>query len=444
MPDRPLDSPAAAAHRAGCYSGTTALAAKTGPGVLVLLAASGWCFPARAPPTTRHPVLPISMSDEAHEAPEPPMSAEDEERLRAFHSRASGESARLAREAERQKARHADLRARYGTEAVTNWYADHQAHVDTHPAAGADSSPPEAAAVPVPAAGGLRIQASGGSEAVFTSYSPVGTPYDEAVELTDEETEIASGARAGAGAGTGARTAAGPGVAAGAGLGDSAGAEAGAEAGSDAATGAETFDALGAPVSGPPSGITGVSDYQTAVLCYRRFEAWGRVLTAADKTPTSPLLQLLAADYLQAKAGGSGPAGDERLAAAAALPLSKREQGYLAALRASASADWEAAYSCWLTVVQEYPSDLFAVKRAQFVCLMRGDASRMPHPPEIGRLAAPCHTRPRPPMPHACRRRKWNASCALPLSRPTPTPHSRFASPIRHTREAGNALPTAH
>jgi len=137
------------------------------------------------------------------------------------------------------------------------------------------------------------------------------------------------------------------------------------------------LDALGAPVCGPAAGLPGVRDYQSCVLRYRRFEAWGQVLSAANQTPDSPLLQLLAADYLQAKAGGSGPEGDDRLAAAAGLPLAEREKGYLEALRASASADWERAYSLWLRVVKAYPSDLFAVKRAQFVCLMRGDAGGM-------------------------------------------------------------------
>jgi hypothetical protein len=260
------------------------------------------------------------MSDEAHEAQEPPMSAEDEERLRAFHSRAAGESARLAREASKQKAKHADLRAKYGTEAVSNWYADHQAHLNAQPAAGAELSGPEAGeAALAAAAGGLRIQASGDSETAggrgcFTPVSPVGTPYDEAVELTDEETEAETGAGAAAGAGTRA----------GAGKGAEAGTDAGA-AGTEAPT--DSLDALGAPACGPISGLAGVSDYQASVLCYRRFEVWGRVLKAADEIPSSPMLQLLAADYLQAKAGGSGPAGDERLAAAASLNLAEREKG---------------------------------------------------------------------------------------------------------------------
>eukprot|EP00962_Isochrysis_galbana_P044150 scaffold17031_cov90-Isochrysis_galbana.AAC.2 len=288
------------------------------------------------------------------------MSAEDEERLRAFRSRAAGESARLAREALKQKAKHADLRATYGTEAVSNWYADHQAHLNAQPATGAGSSAPGAAGAALAAAAcGLRIKAVGESEAAggrgsFTPVSPVGTPYDEAVDLTDEETETEAGA----------------------GKEEAADVGAGEEA-AEVGGGADALDALGAPVCGPAAGLPGVRDYQSCVLRYRRFEAWGQVLSAANQTPDSPLLQLLAADYLQAKAGGSGPEGDDRLAAAAGLPLAEREKGYLEALRASASADWERAYSLWLRVVKAYPSDLFAVKRAQFVCLMRGDAGGM-------------------------------------------------------------------
>ena len=299
--------------------------------------------------------------------PEPPLSLEDEARLAAFHARASSESSRLAAEAVKQKTRHAELRVRFGAEAVEEWYSEHQAVLDeeagvtgapggaTHLALAATSAlgpipplPPRRPKDPrSPAAEGLRIRAvwEGAAEpaplsetarAAITPVSPAGTPYDEAIELPDDEPEL--------------------------------------------------LDAFGAPLSGPAAAVAGVTDYQMCVLCYRRFEAWGRIVESANAFPDSPMLQLLAADYLQAKAGGSGPAGDERLSAADQLPLEEREKGYLEALRATASAEWRRAYAAWLLVVKRWPTDLFAVKRGQFVCLMMGEANGML---EVARAARP-------------------------------------------------------
>ena len=58
-------------------------------------------------------------------------------------------------------------------------------------------------------------------------------------------------------------------------------------------------DNFGCAIAGPAAAIAGVVEYQRCVLAYRRFEAWGAILTTADAHPGSAMAQCLAADFLQ-------------------------------------------------------------------------------------------------------------------------------------------------
>ena len=160
-------------------------------------------------------------------------------------------------------------------------------------------------------------------------------------------------------------------------------------------------DKFECPLAGPSAATAAVIEYQRCVLAYARFEQWGEIVGAAAAFPDAPMAQLLAADFLQQQAGGTGPAGDEKLAAAEAAlaklsgaaadaspaadrmpvrlspPPPTREHGYLAALRATASGDLVGAYDAWLAVVREFPFDLFAVKRGQFTCIMTGRSAQL-------------------------------------------------------------------
>ncbi len=144
------------------------------------------------------------------------------------------------------------------------------------------------------------------------------------------------------------------------------------------------LDAFSCPLA-PPLGdaVAPINFYFRCVLAYRPFEHWSRVIDTADACE-SPMLKLLAADYLQQSAAGDdGPLSraDALVDAVSSLSahgrLPPREAGYLVALRATRHAKWSEAYDAWLGVVRLYPSDLFAVKRAQFACLMNGNAEGM-------------------------------------------------------------------
>jgi hypothetical protein len=150
-------------------------------------------------------------------------------------------------------------------------------------------------------------------------------------------------------------------------------------------------DKFGCPVAGPPAAVAGVVGYQLCVLAYKRFEAWGAILNVADAHSDSVMAQCLAADFLQQQAGGAGPAGNKRLDAAEQILAAdgsapKREAGYLAALRATATGDFAGAYAAWLAVVHAFPADLFAVKRGQFTCIMTGRSAELL---EIAQAAQP-------------------------------------------------------
>ena len=137
-------------------------------------------------------------------------------------------------------------------------------------------------------------------------------------------------------------------------------------------------DSFGTPVADPtPKALPVIGEYQQGVLLDNTSsEHLAAVVAAADATTDSALLQLLAADFLLQQAGGTGPAGNERLEAAVAAlggrdtvtgverrpPI--REAGYLQALRATAVGDHDGAYDAWLGVVAQYPADLFAARRA--------------------------------------------------------------------------------
>ena len=134
-----------------------------------------------------------------------------------------------------------------------------------------------------------------------------------------------------------------------------------------------TLDGFGCPVLASDAAcLAGIVRYHECVLGYARFEDWAKILEVA---PQSAMATLLAADYLQQAAGGMGPAGNAELDAVATLPLLReREKGYLRALRRMAVSDLKGAYEHWLAVVAEFPSDLFAVKRGQFCCIVTGDS----------------------------------------------------------------------
>jgi len=146
------------------------------------------------------------------------------------------------------------------------------------------------------------------------------------------------------------------------------------------------LDSFLLPSSAPAAALSGLRLYHECVLGYARFERWGEVAACAAAQPSCAMAHLLHADFLQQSAGGVGPAGDAALAAAAALKLDTRERGYLAALRATAAADLAAAYAGWLAVVTASPTDLFAAKRGQFCCILRGASADLL---EIARRAAP-------------------------------------------------------
>ena len=145
-------------------------------------------------------------------------------------------------------------------------------------------------------------------------------------------------------------------------------------------------DDFGLAISGPADAAGGVVAYHECVLGYARFERWGEIDAVCDVHPTSPMALLLAADFAQAAAGGMGPAGDEKLAAAAALPLAERERGYLEALQAMARSELGGAYELWRGVVASFPADLFAVKRGQFCCILTGNSAGLL---EIAKMARP-------------------------------------------------------
>ena len=138
-------------------------------------------------------------------------------------------------------------------------------------------------------------------------------------------------------------------------------------------------DTFGSPVADPTTvALQPIDEYQQAVVSGAAKDVklvGDRVVAAADEHPESAMAQLLAADFLQQSAGGSGPAGNEKLdAAAAALGggdnpsmderrPAPREGSYLAALRATAAADFNGAYAAWLGAVRANPTDRFAAER---------------------------------------------------------------------------------
>ena len=149
-------------------------------------------------------------------------------------------------------------------------------------------------------------------------------------------------------------------------------------------------DEFGCPIADrTAAAVPGIVEYHRCVLAYARFEAWGAIVTTAEAHPGSAMAALLAADFLQQQAGGSGPAGNDQLdAAAAALGGGDsphqdercppaREGGYLKALRATALGDFLGAYAAWFEVVRAHPADLFAVKRGQFTCIMTGRSAQL-------------------------------------------------------------------
>ena len=183
----------------------------------------------------------------------------------------------------------------------------------------------------------------------------------------------------------------------------------------DVAGDAPQVDACGCVLSGPSEALSGINDYMFCVLAYRRFDEWAKIVDCAQVAPplldranvcastqastqasphtsphasphtsphasphassnlihssqaypASPMAQLLAADFLQAQAGGSGAAGNGHLASAEGLTLCARERSYLSALRATANADFATGYTHWLAALDTESSDLFAAKRAQ-------------------------------------------------------------------------------
>eukprot|EP01065_Artemidia_motanka_P034968 TRINITY_DN42945_c0_g1_i1.p1 TRINITY_DN42945_c0_g1~~TRINITY_DN42945_c0_g1_i1.p1 ORF type:complete len:410 (+),score=138.49 TRINITY_DN42945_c0_g1_i1:58-1287(+) len=135
-----------------------------------------------------------------------------------------------------------------------------------------------------------------------------------------------------------------------------------------------SLDGLGLPVDGPAEAAAGVSFYQVCVLAYRRFEDWGRIEKVAEDHPASAMALLLLADYKQQAAGGLGPAGNASVDAAAALKPARREELYITALRESAGGNPAKALEAWEAVVAEFPGDLFAAKRGQFMAYIAGNA----------------------------------------------------------------------
>lgn len=130
-------------------------------------------------------------------------------------------------------------------------------------------------------------------------------------------------------------------------------------------------DSFGLHVTGPVGALAGINWYHTCLITYQRWELWGEILVTAKAFPKSVMANLLAGDFAQQQLGGVGPGGDKFLNAAEGITcLSKREKGYLKALRASANRDLRGAYEAWLEVVKAFPTDLFAVKRGQFTCIM--------------------------------------------------------------------------
>lgn len=137
-------------------------------------------------------------------------------------------------------------------------------------------------------------------------------------------------------------------------------------------------DSFGLNVTGPHGALAGINWYHICLITYQRWELWSEILVTAKAFPTSVMTNLLAADFSQQQFGGLGPGGDKFLAAAEALAgwpstMSEREKGYLRALRTSAANDLRGAYKAWLAVVESFPTDLFAVKRGQFLALMVED-----------------------------------------------------------------------
>ena len=144
----------------------------------------------------------------------------------------------------------------------------------------------------------------------------------------------------------------------------------------------KVVDVFGSPVADPtPAALRPINEYLEAVLSggAEDLAAAGKdVAEAADAHPGSAMVQLLAADALQQSSTdrGARPAGNDRLdAAVSALGGGDnpsmderrpppREGGYLAALRATASGDFNGAYKAWLEVVRTYPADGFAAERA--------------------------------------------------------------------------------
>ena len=156
------------------------------------------------------------------------------------------------------------------------------------------------------------------------------------------------------------------------------------------------------------------------------------------RDPESAMAQLLAADFLQQSAGGSGPAGNEKLdAAAAALGggdnpsmderrPAPREGSYLAALRATAAADFNGAYAAWLGAVRANPTDRFAAERVV--------TATMGYPIELGTS----YTQPittHGPCAQACQ--IWfDRGCVWAAAYHRRRPSSALGRPPRPTRHA--------
>mmetsp|Transcript_22290 Transcript_22290/g.56338 ORF Transcript_22290/g.56338 Transcript_22290/m.56338 type:complete len:459 (-) Transcript_22290:303-1679(-) len=140
-----------------------------------------------------------------------------------------------------------------------------------------------------------------------------------------------------------------------------------------------------------------INSYFVAVLEYRPFAVWARVLEApppvGHQTPTAtpdPLLFALQLDYRTSSGSGpvlsSSPADEELLASF----LEESEESsksrsrsdlrahlYLAAMKAWRGGDLEASYEKWLAVLKTHRNDLFACKRAQLMGLLLGKPEKI-------------------------------------------------------------------
>ena len=117
--------------------------------------------------------------------------------------------------------------------------------------------------------------------------------------------------------------------------------------------------------------------YVNAVLSYAPIADWAKVLHCNDgDAPTSSRLEALRADYAMSIAGDRSRAmGHLMNAASAAVGV---DDAYVEPLRLwIEDGNCAAAANAWISVLRANPTDMFALKRAQVMCLFSGENEKI-------------------------------------------------------------------